>query len=275
MPNTLCASGPDRRVGRHQRPEGVAARRAGELDAGRADRRSAACGPPSASSPSPPVPARLNRPRPSMKNGRFSLKNTGKRLFTSTSKASLSTWLKSGLMVASSVTVDVMPYFTLAPKSAFDRDALPAGCPTGARLVARHGGARDDLEQQRLMQFAETRAARGSRRPIHRRPSPATTTTCRWRLLWRKNSTPIRTSGPPRKRMLCERQPHFDGVAVGVDAAGALPHPVHRGVLVAALQRVHLDAARVDEHVVGDLSRRGSNRGSRPPSRRSTRCRGG
>ena len=58
-----------------------------------------------------------------MKKGRFSLKKIGKRLLTSTSNASLSTWLKSGLMVASRVTVEVMPYLTLAPKSALRRDA--------------------------------------------------------------------------------------------------------------------------------------------------------
>ena len=56
-------------------------------------------------------------PEPSMKNGRFSEKNVGKRWFTSTWNASLSTWLKSGLTVASSVTVDVMPYLPLMPKS--------------------------------------------------------------------------------------------------------------------------------------------------------------
>ena len=44
-----------------------------------------------------------------MKNGRFSEKKTGKRWLTSTWNASLSTWLKSGLTVASSVIVDVSP----------------------------------------------------------------------------------------------------------------------------------------------------------------------
>jgi hypothetical protein len=66
--------------------------------------------------PSPPVPAMLKRPMPSMKNGRFSEKNTGKRWFTWTWNASLSTWLKSGLMVPSSVMPEVMPNLPLAPK---------------------------------------------------------------------------------------------------------------------------------------------------------------
>ncbi len=52
-----------------------------------------------------------------MKNGRFSEKNVGKRWLTSTWNASLSTWLKSGLTVASSVTVEVMPYLPLRPTS--------------------------------------------------------------------------------------------------------------------------------------------------------------
>jgi len=82
---------------------------------------------------SPPVPARLNRPNPSMKKGRFSLKKIGKRLLTSTSNASLSTWLKSGLIVASSVIVEVTPYFTLAPKSAFERGDSQPACPTGRK----------------------------------------------------------------------------------------------------------------------------------------------
>ena len=65
--------------------------------------------------PSPPVPAMLKRPMPSMKNGRFSEKNTGKRWLTWTWNASLSTWLKSGLIVPSSVMPDVMPILPLAP----------------------------------------------------------------------------------------------------------------------------------------------------------------
>ena len=65
--------------------------------------------------PSPPVPAMLNRPMPSMKNGRFSEKNTGKRWFTCTWNASLSTWLKSGLIVPSSVMPEVIPNLPLAP----------------------------------------------------------------------------------------------------------------------------------------------------------------
>ena len=62
------------------------------------------------------VPAMLKRPMPSMKNGRFSEKKIGKRWFTSTWNASLSTWLKSGLTVPSSVMPEVMPNLPLAPK---------------------------------------------------------------------------------------------------------------------------------------------------------------
>jgi len=68
---------------------------------------------------------------PPYRETREYVKKIGKRLFTSTSNASLSTWLKSGLIVASSVTVEVMPYFTLAPKSAFDRGDCHSACPTG------------------------------------------------------------------------------------------------------------------------------------------------
>ena len=64
-----------------------------------------------------PCPASVKMPAPSMKNGRFSEKKTGKRWLTSTWNASLSTWLKSGLTVASTVTVDVRPYLPLMPKS--------------------------------------------------------------------------------------------------------------------------------------------------------------
>ena len=51
-----------------------------------------------------------------MKNGRFSEKKTGKRWLTCTWNASLSTWLKSGLMVPSSVMLEVMPNLPLTPK---------------------------------------------------------------------------------------------------------------------------------------------------------------
>jgi hypothetical protein len=61
--------------------------------------------------------ASVKSPAPSMKNGRFSEKNTGNRWLTSTWNASLSTWLKSGLTVASSVIVEVSPILVLKPKS--------------------------------------------------------------------------------------------------------------------------------------------------------------
>ena len=58
-----------------------------------------------------------------MKNGRFSEKNTGKRWLTSTCTASLSTWLKSGLSVASSVIVEVRPHLPLTPTLAVSSDS--------------------------------------------------------------------------------------------------------------------------------------------------------
>ena len=58
---------------------------------------------------SPPAPASSNVPIPSMKNGRFSEKKRGNRWLTSTWKASLSTWLKSGLKVPSRATDELRP----------------------------------------------------------------------------------------------------------------------------------------------------------------------
>ena len=67
-----------------------------------------------------------------MKKGRFSEKKFGKRWLTSTWNASLSTWLKSGLIVASSVTVEVIPYLPLRPRS-----------PSSSAEAQRDGAARD------------------------------------------------------------------------------------------------------------------------------------
>jgi hypothetical protein len=50
-----------------------------------------------------------------------------------------------------------------------------------------------------------------------------------------------------------EREADLDDVTLGVDLARALPEPVGRGVFVGALERIHLDAARIDEHVIGNL----------------------
>ena len=66
---------------------------------------------------SPPTPASSNVPSPSMKKGRFSSKNSGKRWLTSTWNASDSTWLKSGLTVPSTVADEVTPYFADTPTS--------------------------------------------------------------------------------------------------------------------------------------------------------------
>ena len=145
---------------------------------------------------SPPVPARLNSPSPSMKNGRFSLKKTGKRLLTSTSKASLSTWLKSGFMVASSVIVDVMPYFTLAPKSRLATGALPASAPAAATSLREKVALGITSSSSGWCSSPKATGACVSNTHSpgsisgHDHDMPR-------RLLRRKNSTPMRTSGPP------------------------------------------------------------------------------
>src|SRR5882672_2471254 len=139
-----------------------------------------------------------------MKYGRFSSKKTGNRWLTSTWNASLSTWLKSGLIVASSVMVDVSPYLTLAPKSPFD-EAAPHDC--AASLVWF-------VETVALGITSSTRGWRSSSKTSgacdsnthcpgamegHDHDTPI-------RLLCRKNSTPMRTSEPPRKPTLCQTQ---------------------------------------------------------------------
>ena len=190
-----------------------------------------------------------------MKNGRFSLKKTGKRWFTSTSNASLSTWLKSGLTVASSVTADVRPYFTLTPKSpralvAFHRER------SDRDLIARERRARDHLEQASRLQLVERDDGIRLEHPLagrHLRPR-------------RRDA---RAAEPPpeqhahahvraaAKADVLERDADLRRPAVGADVPGALPHPVGREIFAArsALQRVHLDAAGVDEQVIGELSR--------------------
>src|SRR4030095_7991222 len=51
-----------------------------------------------------------------------------------------------------------------------------------------------------------------------------------------------------------KRQPDCDDIALLVNLAVALPEPVRSGVFIRALERIHLDAAWVDEHVIGDLT---------------------
>ena len=135
-----------------------------------------------------------------MKNGRFSLKKIGNRWLTSTSNASLSTWLKSGFTVASSVIVDVRPYFTLAPKSRF-------------ALGSRHARSVPRCWLRDIVALGITSSTSGWS------SAPKTSGTCvskthlpgaisghahetPSRLLFRMNSTPMRTSAPPRNRRL-------------------------------------------------------------------------
>ena len=190
-----------------------------------------------------------------MKNGRFSLKKTGKRWLTSTSNASLSTWLKSGLTVASSVTADVRPYFTLTPKSprARVRFQLDAIRP---RLIARERRARNHFEQAPRLKLVERDDGIRLEHPLAGR-----------HLGPRRRHA--RAAQPPpeqhahahvraaAKADVFERDANLRRPAVGADVAGALPHPVGREVFAArsALQRVHLDAAGIDEEVIGELAR--------------------
>ena len=168
-----------------------------------------------------------------MKNGRFSLKNTGKRWFTSTWKASLSTWLKSGLTVASSVIVDVMPYFTLAPKSPFVVGAPHALRRRRALVASRRSRSESLRATARLVQLVEDERRVRSRTP-----------TCPAACAGHDHDTPMRLTAPEEQHA----HPHVVAAARSgcsaaaaasrrcspsvVHAAGALPDPVRRRVLV-------------------------------------------
>src|SRR5262245_6917449 len=52
-----------------------------------------------------------------------------------------------------------------------------------------------------------------------------------------------------------ERHAHLDDVTLCIDASGTLPHPVGSGILVGAgVERIDLDPARIDEHVIRNLT---------------------
>ena len=187
-----------------------------------------------------------------MKNGRFSLKNVGNRWFTSTWKASLSTWLKSGLTVASSVMLEVIPYFRLAPRLPFETVLLHVA-PAGRTWLPESVALGITSSSRGCLSVPNTTGTCDSNTHLpggisgHDHEIPK-------RLLRRKNMTPIATSVPALEADALERDPHLDDVAFLVDLAGALPRPVWRRVFVGRLQRIHLHAAGVDEHVIRHLA---------------------
>ena len=174
---------------------------------------------------------------------------------TSTWKASLSTWLKSGLTVASSVTVGRQ-----SPLRAQAEVAVGVGRPQragAARSWLRVSTCRrNQLARRPRLEDRRSRASRAVWKTHLPGSSAGHDTDTPMRLTRRQNRMPICTSAPPLKRIVCERQADLDVVALVVDAAGALPDPVRRGVLVPRqrVDHVELNAARVDHQVVGRLA---------------------
>ena len=119
---------------------------------------------------------------------------------TSTWKASDSTWLKSGFTVASTVAVDVTPYFTLAPKS---------GCESAT--PNDRGETRASFHE--YVALGTTSRASGRRRPRSSMAawfwknglsggSAGQDADVPMRLTRRQKRMPIRTSSPLANRML-------------------------------------------------------------------------
>ena len=204
--------------------------------------------------PSPPVPAMLKRPMPSMKNGRFSEKNTGKRWFTCTWNESLSTWLKSGLIVPSSVIPDVMPSLPLMPRPHLSSAPFQL-VGVVAILIDAVGHARQRFDQAPGPQVAEDQTTGPIEHPLagqHLRP--------RVRHADAADLTEEHQAHPHfvgfGKAERLQRNLHFDHVAVAHGPGRAVPH--HVGVELLAgcggVDGVHLAAARIDEQVVGALA---------------------
>ena len=138
-------------------------------------------------------------PAPSMKNGRFSEKNTGNRWFTSTWNASLSTWLKSGFTVASSVTVEVRPHFALRPRSPVLSDSHSDGVARSCAreyvaegISSRVGRAARSVNPS-FACFSNTHLPGSSAGQATETPM---------RLTRRQNRIPIWMSSPPLNRMV-------------------------------------------------------------------------
>ena len=188
-----------------------------------------------------------------MKNGRFSEKKIGNRWLTSTWKASLSTWLKSGLTVASSVIVDESPHFALMPKSP-SASALPPLARRDPLLVAREHGGRNQLARRPRLEIREAELgmllehprAWLERRPRHRHAGAA-------------DAPPEEDAhlhvGAATEADRLQRQTNLDRVALVVDTACAVPDPVRRGVFVPRqrVDHVELNAAGIDHQMVGRL----------------------
>ena len=113
-----------------------------------------------------------------MKNGRFSEKKTGNRWFTSTWKASLSTWLKSGLTVASRVIVGDSPHFALMPKSlSASATSHSLGASRSWLRVIR--GRRNQLARRPRLEVRERELGVRLEHPRARLAAPATPPTRR------------------------------------------------------------------------------------------------
>ena len=139
-------------------------------------------------------------PAPSMKNGRFSEKYTGKRWLTSTWNASLSTWLKSGFTVASRVMVEVSPHLALRPTSPVlsspQSDGVSRSCAREyvAEGISSRVGRACRSEKASLVCFSNTHLPGSS--AGHATETPV-------RLTRRQNRIPMFTSAPPLNRMVC------------------------------------------------------------------------
>jgi hypothetical protein len=135
-----------------------------------------------------------------MKNGRFSEKKRGYRWFTWTWNASLSTWLKSGLTVPSSVAWEVRPYFTVRPASGSESAGANAA---GVARVSRREYVAEGVTSR---VSGRLRSWRISAACCSMKLFPAGTigheADMPRRLTRRQNRTPMRTSGPLLNRMV-------------------------------------------------------------------------
>ena len=167
-----------------------------------------------------------------MKNGRFSEKKIGKRWLTSTWNASLSTWLKSGLTVASRVTVDDSPHFTLTP-----RVAVVVGIPhsLGGSGPDRARTSRTESPRASAAAVMSVNASFACFWNTHLPGSSAgQETETPTRLMRRQNRIAHLHVGSALEADRLQRQTNLDRVAGIGDAPGALPDPVGRGVFAAA-----------------------------------------
>src|SRR5439155_22033390 len=112
----------------------------------------------------------------------------------------LSTWLKSGFTVPSSVTVEVTPYLTLAPRSPFERGSFHADAASRVWLcesvaLGITSSRRGWRSSSNISGTFDSNTHLPGGIPGHDHDIPD-------RLMRRKNMTPISTFDPPRKRLL-------------------------------------------------------------------------